>query len=470
MTAQVARTSQAGRSAPSEDGVLNGSCREGRQSGKFHAPFWVAIVALLLLVPRAPAQNRVLELDGRGSYVELPPNIFRNLTQATVEVWAKWDSLRGYSRVYEFGAAWQSMSLFNHSTNADVRFNLYPQSARNNLALAYQVRVNRLLRTNEWIHLAAVSGPGGMKLYANGSLMGTHTNDASFAGIPVSQTNLFGRGVVRNPTDQDFHGQMDEIRVWDHQRTEAQIREFMRRRLTGTEAGLVGLWNFEDGSARDSGPNAFRGTLVGNARVVTPSLPVGEQAAAVESAPRPEHSLPPVATGQLTTARDMVVWWIAGALTIIVGLLAWFLFTLKRRESVAVPALVAPPETRLLKAGDKPSDEAGALVNEELKERALAELTEFAKQSLVQGLYSQRNALLETQRQAQQELALLEARLVSLQLPDRIQAYEKRIAELEKELATRSGEVKELVNTTLLLMRQKLEQERGLERATNRSN
>jgi hypothetical protein len=171
----------------------------------------------------------------------------------------------------------------------------------------------------------------------------------------------------------------------------------------------------------------------------------------------------------LTAARDVVVWWIAGALTMIVVLLTWFLFTFRRRAAVAVPALVAPPQPRLLKDGS-PSGMDGTAGDPELKERALAELTEFAKQSLVQGLYSQRNALLETQRQAQQELAQLEARLVALQLPDRIQAYEKRIAELEKELATRSGEVKQLIHATLLLMRQKLEQERGLERATDRSN
>ena len=110
------------------------------------------------------------------------------------------------------------------------------------------------------------------------------------------------------------------------------------------------------------------------------------------------------------------------------------------------------------------------MASQELKERALADLTEFAKQSLVQGLYSQRNALLETQQKAQRELAELEARVVALQLPDRIQAYEKRIADLEKELETRSGEVQELTSATLLLLRRKLEEEKQLERKSSRLN
>jgi len=48
--------------------------------------------ALLLLCPGrvldaqpVNTSNRVLELDGKGSYVELPPNIFKDLEEATVE-------------------------------------------------------------------------------------------------------------------------------------------------------------------------------------------------------------------------------------------------------------------------------------------------------------------------------------------------------------------------------------------------
>ena len=36
--------------------------------------------------------NHVLELDGEGSYVELPSNIFNGLTEATVEGWVKWNT------------------------------------------------------------------------------------------------------------------------------------------------------------------------------------------------------------------------------------------------------------------------------------------------------------------------------------------------------------------------------------------
>lgn len=432
--------------------------------------FAIGILFVLLTASAAPAQNKVLELDGAGSYVELPPDLFKNLTQATVEVWARWDSFRTYSRVFEFGAAWQSINVFNHANSPDLRFNLYPKRAQNDPSLMFSVRTNGVLRLNEWIHIAAVSGPGGMELYANGVFVGDHTNAASFADINVVHTNLFGRGMARNPTDQDFRGQMDEVRIWDHRRTPTQIREHMRKRLTGKEPGLAGLWNFEDGTARDS-VHGYRGRFIGNARVVTADSTADSRLIADEPPPTAQILVVPP-TGALASAtpdgQDAAAWWIAAALTAIAALLVWLVLMLRRSgvgSDKLIPAGAAPA---LLTNAGQAATGTSPSAQQELKDRALADLTEFAKQSLVQGLYSQRKALLEAQQKAQQELAALEGRLVALHLPDRIQAYEKRIAELEKQLESRSDEVRELTSATLLLLRQKLEEERQLERKASR--
>jgi len=51
----------------------------------------------------SPATNRVLELDGTNSFVELPPGIFNELDEATVEGWVKWERFRNMSRFFDFG-------------------------------------------------------------------------------------------------------------------------------------------------------------------------------------------------------------------------------------------------------------------------------------------------------------------------------------------------------------------------------
>ena len=38
--------------------------------------------------------NRVLRLKSHPSYVELPPNTFNHLTEATIEAWVKWDTIK----------------------------------------------------------------------------------------------------------------------------------------------------------------------------------------------------------------------------------------------------------------------------------------------------------------------------------------------------------------------------------------
>ena len=236
---------------------------------------------------QGPRTEMALHLDGDGDYVELPMNIFTNLTEATVEVWAKWDAFQNFSRIFDFGAYGQAMNIINHGVTSDLRFNLYPDSARNDTSLRRVIHVSGSLQLDEWIHLAAVSGPGGMKLYANGMLLGEHSLEASFADIKVAQTNYVGRGLGMGrrmpdgfPHDQDFSGQIDELRVWDHRRTEDQIRSNMRSTLSGNEPGLAGLWSFdgtgEDGLAQDSTASGNHGTLHGDAKLAPAFRPTNE--------------------------------------------------------------------------------------------------------------------------------------------------------------------------------------------------
>ena len=85
---------------------------------------------------------------------------------------------------------------------------------------------------------------------------------------------------------------------------------------------------------------------------------------------------------------------------------------------------------------------------------------------LVRALTFQRTHLLETQKQAEQELAELDQRLASVQAPleDRLKAYEQRIAELEKNLTAKGEENRELIKATIAMARKKLELERSKDR------
>ncbi len=225
--------------------------------------------------------NHVLELEGNGSCVELPPDIFTNLTEATVEGWLKWKRFAPNSRFFDFGKEGQLMAVRNSGTGPDLVFEI----SRNNKSPYIEVLVPGILSTNRWFHIAAVSGPGGMKLYVNGALAGSNTHAGSFAWMGSDEHNYLGRSNWRQSdpgNNEDFQGQMVEVRVWKVQRTEDQIRETMFRRLTGREPGLAGLWNFDrvaNGAVKDLTPGAHDGKLIGHARVAEVPPPTGVQAA-----------------------------------------------------------------------------------------------------------------------------------------------------------------------------------------------
>ena len=220
----------------------------------------VFILVLLFLACPLYAQNRVLQLDGDGDYVELPSNIFNHLTEATVECWVRWDSFRYFSQVVALGKEDRAMGINNVNNRNTVSFFIYADNTQS----PHVVRLRDYLEPKQWYHIAAVSGPQGMRLYIDGKKVGYHPYSGSFSSIANGDHNYLGRSNWAK--NDELHGQIDEVRVWNTARSGSQIRADMYRRLRGDEEGLVGLWNFDAGDARDSSPNGHHGTMVGDAR------------------------------------------------------------------------------------------------------------------------------------------------------------------------------------------------------------
>src|SRR6266446_2412196 len=111
----------------------------GALPGGALAALWLCLIALVLspsftLRAQPAAPNRVLELDGTNSYVELPPEVFEDLTQASVEGWVKWDSFRNWSRFFDFGTSGSGMNVANSVATDELAF-----ICRNSTMLSHQV-------------------------------------------------------------------------------------------------------------------------------------------------------------------------------------------------------------------------------------------------------------------------------------------------------------------------------------------
>jgi hypothetical protein len=121
---------------------------------------------------------------------------------------------------------------------------------------------------NTWQHIAVVYTPTGISFYKNGVEYLYNTSQ----GFSLNPTvNKFQIG--RNPGfNEPFAGQLDEVRVWNYQRTQTQIQAAMFAVPAGTTAGLVGSWSFNEGSGKTTtdATDNYPGTLISTPTYVTP--------------------------------------------------------------------------------------------------------------------------------------------------------------------------------------------------------
>jgi hypothetical protein len=124
----------------------------------------------------------------------------------------------------------------------------------------------------------------------------------------------------------------------------------------------------------------------------------------------------------------------------------------------------APPAMQWqgqLREAEQRAEDLLALVRAGLAPHLAKELTH----NLVQQLAYQRLTLLRAHRLAEQEIVALEMRFdkVCRELQERVSTYEKRTAELEKELVSKTEQTRQLMNATILLTQEKVAQKKAAE-------
>jgi hypothetical protein len=274
---------------------------------------------------------------------------------------------------------------------------------------------------------------------------------------------VFGEYTNNFPNFQDYQGQSITVTGW--------TTNFGGRvEIVLTSTNQITLL-----SAATAAPKLAQTAAEPQAKATAPATIATTVVAAATPAVQP--------VAKPVTDSNHAVSWILGLLAVISVLLALGVFLIWRRTPVptrSTNAVIKAPEASPTESQSVLEWKQRALVAEAmagqqgqmLREKMMPELTEFAKQSLVQGLYAQRNALLETHHEAQLALAEMESRLTKIQAPlhERIRVYEQRIVELEKEVEMQGDEVRELTRATLGLVRKKLEDERERERLQSRFN
>lgn len=113
-----------------------------------------------------------------------------------------------------------------------------------------------------WHFIVGTYDGTNQRLYVDGVLEDT---DAQTGTISNSEEEVCIGAACNGATQGSlFNGEIDDVRIWNRALSQAEIRDNMCEKLTGTEPNLVGYWNFNEGSgatASDASSSGNDGSL-----------------------------------------------------------------------------------------------------------------------------------------------------------------------------------------------------------------
>ena len=200
--------------------------------------------------------NYSINFDGNDNIQFSPSSLPSGNNEVTISTWVYRDSntnsieyVLGYGSPVTFGGMF-AMGIYGNQ-GIFASFN----------GSAFDVISNYSLPTNSWQYLTAIHKQNGLvEIYLNANLIYTHQ-------VSTPNINLTNGYIGVAPWGSSYwNGKIDNSSIWDRALSQQEIQQYMNCPPTGSELGLVGYWNFEEGSGNtvfDRTNNGNNGTING---------------------------------------------------------------------------------------------------------------------------------------------------------------------------------------------------------------
>ena len=184
------------------------------------------------------AQNRALNFDGVDDFIPITGSSALSPSKITCETWVY---ITDFSTspcgdcapiIWEQGDGYR----FGTGNGQVVHFQLM------NSSTIVSLNSSTKLTTNAWHHIAGTFDGTKMKIYINGVCRDSNSATSSFAISYGGTSDVW----IADPAT-GFNGTLEETRIWDYARSEAQIKEGMYRKFPTNQSGLMLQYSYEDG-------------------------------------------------------------------------------------------------------------------------------------------------------------------------------------------------------------------------------
>ena len=226
------------------------------------------IAAIILLTSITTAQNYSLSFDGSDDYVMINHSSSIDVSNSISigfsmkpNSWTAGDENCIVSKKY--GDNNNGFVIYN---DGNVTPSICFRIEGSNGPLQDYGESNAQVDIGVWQHWYFVynSSTSVTTIYKNGQLDTTRTS-INVGNMSTSSDLYFA--LVQHPSWNGYYeGLLDDVTLWDIALTESQIQSYMSTPPTGSETGLVGYWNFNEGSGTtltDQTSNGNDGTISG---------------------------------------------------------------------------------------------------------------------------------------------------------------------------------------------------------------
>lgn len=176
----------------------------------------------------------------------------------TMECWVKFNDVIGSQELMNRSMLNNGIELLVYNNNLAF----FCMDGTNNSSVIYN---SAGLVTGRWYHVAATwngTDKSTMRLYLDGKSVGTFNPGGQvLSGVSNTAPSFKLGNWSQAGSPRYFNGALDEVRIWDTERTQAQLQANMYQPLSLPQSGLLAYYMFDNGAAIANGNNAGRNTV-----------------------------------------------------------------------------------------------------------------------------------------------------------------------------------------------------------------